>query len=172
MNVVLAATHHDPDGRLYEQTARVLPALERIFDGLTVFSTDATQDRSLALLTDHGALVRREPPGHAIGLHQLGRPRRHAVELALELDAPYILFCDFDRALHWAEYYPDELAHIVARAGENDFTVLGRTPRAFDSHPRIQRDTETIVNRVYANVSGHAWDVTAAARALSRRAAT
>jgi hypothetical protein len=48
---------------------------------------------------------------------------------------------------------------------------LGRTPRAFASHPRIQRDTEAIVNQVFATLSGREWDVTAAARALSRRAA-
>jgi hypothetical protein len=53
----------------------------------------------------------------------------------------------------------------------HDFTVLGRTERAFASHPRTQRDTEAIVNGVYASGSGHAWDVTAAARGISRRAA-
>jgi hypothetical protein len=171
MNVALAATHHDPEGRLYEQTARVLPQLARLFDGMAIYATDATQQRSLALLADSGALVRREPPGFTNGLHSLGRPRRGAVELALDLAAATILFCDFDRALHWAERYPAELARVVARAAEHDFTVLGRTRRAFESHPRIQRDTEAIVNHVYATVSGRAWDVTAAARALSRRAA-
>ncbi|MDQ2997101.1 MAG: hypothetical protein M3R61_08615, partial [Chloroflexota bacterium] len=35
----------------------------------------------------------------------------------------------------------------------------------------IQRDTEAIANTVYASVSGHTWDVTAAARGLSQRAA-
>jgi hypothetical protein len=55
--------------------------------------------------------------------------------------------------------------------GEHDFTVLGRTERAFASHPRVQRDTEAIINTVYASVSGYAWDVTAAARGISRRAA-
>jgi hypothetical protein len=170
-DVVLAATHHDPEARLYEQTGRVLPALTRIFGGLAVYATRATQERSLALLAGQGALVRREPSGSTTGLHELGRSRRGALALALELGAPYILLCDFDRALHWAERYPDELARVVGRAGERDFTVLGRTPRAFDSHPRNQRDTEAIVNNVYATVGGHAWDVTAAARALSRRAA-
>src|SRR5262249_28332832 len=42
--------------------------------------------------------------------------------------------------------------------------------RAFNSHPRVQRDTETIINSVYATISGFNWDVTAAARGLSRKA--
>jgi hypothetical protein len=60
---------------------------------------------------------------------------------------------------------------VVAHAHAYDFTVLGRTPRAFESHPRIQRDTEAIVNQVFATISGRDWDVTAAARAVTRRAA-
>jgi hypothetical protein len=53
-----------------------------------------------------------------------------------------------------------------------DFTVLGRTPRAFDSHPRTQRDTETVINRLFGQVSGYSWnDVTSGARGVSRAAA-
>jgi hypothetical protein len=169
--VVLAATHHDPDGRLYAQTARVLPLLVRMFDMIAVQATHATEERAIALLSSAGARVRRETTDHLIGLDVLGRARRAAVEWALDQGAPTILFCDFDRALHWAEYYPDELAHVAARLAGNDFTVLGRTARAFATHPRIQRDTEAVVNHVYATVSGRGWDVTAAARGLSRRGA-
>jgi hypothetical protein len=170
-NVVLAATHHDPEGRLYEQSARVLSTLAAIFDGLAIYATPDTQERSLALLAEHSALIGREPPGQPAGLQTLGRGRRGALALGLELGAPAILFCDFDRVLHWAECYPAELAHVVAHAHTHDFTVLGRTSRAFESHPRIQRDTEAIVNQAFATLSGRDWDVTAAARTLTRRGA-
>jgi hypothetical protein len=170
-SVVLASTHHDPEGRLYEQSARVLPKLAEIFDGLAIYATPATQERSLALLAEHGALVGREPPGQPSGLQTLGRGRRGALALGLQLGARAILFCDFDRALHWAECYPAELAQVAAHAYRYDLTILGRTPRAFESHPRIQRDTEAIVNQVFATVSGRDWDVTAAARALTRHGA-
>src|SRR6266545_6266760 len=169
--MVLAATQHDPDGRLYDQAARVLPALARLFGGIAIQATYASQPRSLALLTSAGALVRQESAEQFNSLPKLGGARRAAIELALQRDAPAILFCDFDRALHWAEHHPAELAHVVAQVAEHDFTVLGRTERAFASHPCVQRDTEAIVNRVYASVSGYTWDVTAAARGLSRRAA-
>lgn len=169
--IVLAATQHDLDGRLYDQTERVLPVLTRIFAGLAIQATHATQERMLTLLTGAGALVRCEELEWPTGLRHLGLARRTAVGLALQLDAQAILFCDLDRALHWAERYPDELAQVAARLAGSDFTVLGRTRRAFESHPRVQRDTEAIINRVYATASGQAWDVTAAARGLSRRAA-
>ena len=171
MNVALAATQHDPDGRLHDQTARALPALLNIFSGVAIQATYASQERSIALLRSAGTLVRQETAAEFNSLPKLGGARRAAVELGLQLGAPALLFCDFDRALHWAEHYPDELARVIEWLPEHDFTVLGRTPRAFDSHPRIQRDTEAIINQVYATVSGRAWDVTAAARGLSRRAA-
>jgi hypothetical protein len=169
--LALAATNHDPDGRLYAQTARMLPFLSSIFDIIAVQATHATQERVIALLMSAGVLVRRETDDRLIGLDILGRARRAALELALDQGAPAMLFCDFDRALHWAEYYPDELAQVATRLVEHDFTILGRTGQAFATHPRIQRDTESVINHVYATVSGHTWDVTAAARGLSRRAA-
>jgi hypothetical protein len=165
--VTLAATHHDADGRLMAQAERMLPALRELFAAIAVRVTDATTPPALALLADAGALVRREP---STGHLKLGRSRRSAIALGLELPHATILFCDFDRALHWAEFHLDELRAVVATIAAHDCTVLGRTPRAFNSHPRVQCDTEAIVNTVYAQVSGMAWDVTAAARGLSRRA--
>jgi hypothetical protein len=168
--VVLAATHHDPEGRLYGQTLRVLPRLARHFAGIAIQTTHASQQRSLDLLAGAGALIQQEA-AESSSLVLLGHARRTALELGLRLYAPAMLFCDFDRALHWAEYYPDELARVVSRLGEYDMTVLGRTERAFASHPRIQRDTEAIANTVFASVSRYGWDVTAAARGISRQAA-
>jgi hypothetical protein len=168
---VLAATHHDPEGRLYDQAARVLPQLTRIFSGIAIQATHASQPRSLDLLAGAGALVQQEQTAQSSSLIRLGHARRSVLECALRLDARVILFCDFDRVLHWAECYPVELAGVAVDLATHDFTVLGRTTRAFESHPRVQRDTEAIANTVYASVSGNAWDVTAAARGISRRAA-
>src|SRR5439155_8292894 len=101
----------------------------------------------------------------------IGLSRRAVVALALQLSPGFVMYCDFDRALHWAEHHPPELAEITKHITGHDFTILGRTQRAYDSHPRVQRDTETIINHVFAVVSGKKWDVSAAARGLSRRAA-
>ncbi|HWQ14639.1 MAG TPA: hypothetical protein VNL77_17715 [Roseiflexaceae bacterium] len=168
MLLTLASTHHDPPGRLIPQLRRVLPELVGHFGAIAVRATQGTLPEAVALLEAAGALVRRGPTDSAL---LLGRARRDALALALETGADALLFCDFDRILHWAEQYPAELAGVIQDIPRRDVTVLGRTRRAFDTHPRVQRDTEAIVNAVYADVSGHPWDVTAAARGLSRRAA-
>lgn len=173
MTVALAATHHDADGRLYDQTARIVSLLHELYRGIFILMTPTTQAASRSLLQASGAHVNdggvNLPQGHT----HLGLWRRLAVEHALtrSQEVTHIHFCDFDRVLHWAEYYPDELKVTLDALTRYDFTVLGRTPRAFDSHPRMQRDTERIVNQLFATVSGLPWDVTAASRGLSRRAA-
>lgn len=168
--IVLAATHHDPEGRLFDQAAQVLPHLKQSFDQITLLLTQSSTERSAQLLRESGCDLVRESdaPG---GLTHLGRPRRAVVARAVELGAVHIVFCDFDRMLHWAEFYPQELAVALDQIRLRDFVVLGRTPRAFASHPRCQRDTEATINTVFAAVSGREWDVGAGARGMSRRAA-
>ena len=167
MDVALAATYHDPKGRLCEQIQRVLPTLDEIFSGLAIRASYIASEQSLSLFTDAGALVKREP-NERFEVPKLGTARREAITLALQFETPFVMYCDGDRVLHWAEWYPEELKQVIGRLSENDFTVLGRTERAFNSHPRVQRDTEAIVNYVFQVVSGYNWDVMAAARGLSR----
>ncbi|NWG18946.1 MAG: hypothetical protein HXY39_01335 [Chloroflexi bacterium] len=168
LNTTLACVHHDPEGRLRAQAERALPVLWRTFATIVVRVTDVTPEAALAPLRQAGALISRAPSeGH---LH-LGRARREALRLGADAGASHVLFCDFDRILHWAEFHPAELVSVAGLIAAYDFTILGRTARAFDSHPRAQRDTEAIVNRVFARVSGQHWDVTAAARGASVRAA-
>lgn len=166
--VILASPHHDPEGGLNHQLRRVLPFLSDLFAGIAVHATETTDRQAVDLLQAHGALVRQAPlAGHLL----LGRPRRGALELGLQLVGDTLLFCDFDRVLHWAEAYPEELTELVGLLPQCDCTVLGRTPRAFVSHPQLQRDTEQLANQVFLLVSGLNWDIGAAARGLSRRAA-
>ncbi len=173
MTLVLAATHHDAEGRQEPQLARILPLLRDQYAGLALILTPQTVPSTAQLLHDAGALLQigaaNQPTGH---LH-LGLWRRLAITTALAQfpTATTIHFCDFDRVLHWAEYYPAELAVTLAALPQADCTVLGRTVRAFASHPRVQRDTEALINHTFGLVSGLAWDVTAASRGLSARAA-
>jgi hypothetical protein len=167
----LAATHYDPDGRMNDQIARMLPVLTEIFDGLAIQSAHASPPAALEMLRAAGATVQQEETARFNGLAELGGARREVVRLGLQLPADTILFCDFDRALHWAEYHPDELRAIASELAAHDFTVLGRTARAFASHPAVQCHTELIINNVFARCGGKTWDITAAARGMSRRAA-
>ena len=154
------------------QLCRVLPLLSSLYAHMLVVLSPATSATTRQRLADSGATVVVNESGLAGSSNFLGRKRRQAVLLALDETpaASHAHLVDFDRLLHWADFYPDELRAMLPRLTEHDFTVLGRTARAFDTHPRVQRDTEAIINHVFSLASGHAWDVTAAARGVARRA--
>ena len=166
----LAATYHDPDDRLYDQSERMLPRLTALFGGVAIDASRRVPARTLALLRQQGVQVRVRAAEEDGGFATVGRARRGAIDLAVQHEAAWVLYCDFDRILHWAEFWSDELRELGIGQDAADCTVLGRTARAFASHPGVQRDTEAIINRVFARVSGRAWDVTGAARILSRGA--
>jgi hypothetical protein len=168
-DVALALIHYDPQGALFDQTVRILPRLRQAFADIAIFANAATAPHAIAYLHEHGMRVTAEAT--QVGLNHLGWFRRAAVQLAVQGPCPFILYCDFDRILHWMEFHPQELSDVAQQIADHDFTILGRTPRAYASHPRIQRDTEAIINHVFKRVSDRAWDTGAGARGLSRRAA-
>jgi hypothetical protein len=168
---LLVATLHDADRRLFAQSQRVLPQLLRHYSGAAVLATAPSHPDTLELLENHGLRLRVQPADAPIGLPTIGRARREALALGVETGRACLHFCDWDRILHWAEFYAGELAAVLEGAERHDCTVHGRTKRAFQSHPRAQRDTEAIGNQAFALASGQPWDITAVSRALSLRAA-
>ena len=97
--------------------------------------------------------------------------RRDALRTALQQNHDHIHLCDLDRALHWANKYPDELKRIRDEIPRHDFLILGRTQRAKETHPKPQRLTESLTNQFYQHLLDQYVDVNAASRGISSRAA-
>ena len=169
--VTLVSTIHDPHDRELAQAHRVLPVLHATYARIVLLASAATSVRSVQELRAAGVLVVERQEHEPGTLESLGSVRRAALAAGLRREATYIHLCDWDRALHWAESYPDELRDVVHAMQRHDCLILGRTARAFATHPRVQRDTESIINHCFGLVWGSPLDVTAASRGLSRRAA-
>jgi hypothetical protein len=75
-----------------------------------------------------------------------------AITQAFRSGADNIFYCDLDRALHWVKTYPSELGTLAESSIKNDFILIGRTTRAFDTHPETQTLTESIGNKVASGV--------------------
>jgi hypothetical protein len=60
---------------------------------------------------------------------------------------------------------------VIAEICSHDLLVLGRTERAWATHPAYQAETEPLFNHVFYLATGRRWDVGAGSRGLSRRAA-
>jgi hypothetical protein len=163
--VSLAATLHDPGCADLAATIAAAGDLARRYAGMVISATEETPDRALEPLVAVGARVTKHPSDYReIGWRRLGAVREAATI------APAVHLCDFDRLLHWQRYWPDELDTIIAHVATNDLLLLGRTARAWATHPAHQRETEQVANRVVSHLYGAEVDVCSGSRGLSRRA--
>ena len=163
--VALASTIHDPHAADLPSLVAALPDLVTRYAGMVIFATVETPDHALAPLVAAGAQVTKHPTAYSeIGWRRLG-----AVRQAAEL-APAVHLCDFDRLLHWWHNYPAELDATLARIAGADLLLLGRTARAWATHPANQIETEGLANRITSQFYGAEVDVCSGSRGLSRHA--
>lgn len=146
-----------------------LPQLCQIYDGICVVPTDASDTAVVDRLRENDCIVELQSGG--VGAEFIGDARRMAISLALEEGRGQIHLADMDRILQWVGSHPQELRDVVRHLPQHDFLVIGRTERAMETHPRSQRETEGLANRVCSLLLGRAMDVTSASRGLSQDAA-
>jgi hypothetical protein len=142
--VALAATLHDASGALRSTIRRQLPALRALYGTITVTTSPPTHASVKDLLGElgiHGGTPRTNARGP---LYRL------ALRCALASGAPFVHYLDFDRALHWVETRPRELAGVLRLAARHPAVLLGRTAGAHRSHQRALFETERVANRALA----------------------
>jgi hypothetical protein len=97
---------------------------------------------------------------------------RHTVlRMALDRGADYIHYVDMDRLIRWVELYPDDLRQTVHKLQTVDCLIIGRTPKAYETHTRTLVDTERLTNTVFSYHFGRFIDFSSGSRAFSGRAA-
>ena len=171
LDVGLVYTVHDPEFRIGRVLKSLLPGLGLPYRSVCGTASPETADATVRLLEKLGP-VRRDTANRAIGV-----ARRQALKLALEGPAGHFHYCDLDRLLHWWRTYPAELGRTVGLIPGRDYLIIGRTERAFGTHPECQRLTEGITNRVGTAVLGRFcpaardWDFAAGSAGLSREVA-
>jgi hypothetical protein len=168
--VTLALTVHQPDERLIGPMSAQLPALEARYAALAAYCSCETHPAVVGLLRGRGALVRVNERASG-GIEGIGPARRATISLGLTCGTTHLQMCDFDRALHWVANWPGEMDAVVADIPNYDLLVLGRTDRAWATHPAYQTETEPLFNKVFALATGQAWDIGAGSRGLGRGAA-
>ncbi len=169
MPVTLATTYGDPKGRLFELFERQRSKLFDTFAQVAVRADVAAYLPTLDRLGEMGARI--DLSGDLQGPDSHGRKRREALALALETDGHFIFSCDMEQALRWLDGHPSELRRVLEMLSRHDATIVGRSERALLSYPRHIRDTEKVVNRVYALFTGRPYDLMAGARGFTRAAA-
>jgi len=160
--VVLACTWH-PRGEL-PRLRQLLPRLYEAYTGLALaLPPDVDGEEALAIQELVGSIP-IIPPSWSHGRHA-------ALQRALDFPGDHVHYADLDRLLHWVEAYPEEWQRTLAVIPEHDCLVLGRTRRAWETHPRAMWETERSINEIFSHLLGQALDLGAGSRGLSRPAA-
>jgi hypothetical protein len=162
----LVTTLHDPH-------ASVLPYLERA-DVIAALAWYPVVSVAATVITDARVTDRLQELGvHVVEGGATGVARRAALEaIPHDLASSNI---DFDRWLHWLIAWPEELEHlsnrieqVAARQSVAPWCVLlGRTARAFATHPQVQRLPEMATNRTLSLAAGKPLDAVSGAVWLS-----
>lgn len=149
--LVAVTTIHDPDARLEALARQHLPALEQLFETVIVACSGGTSKALEACLREAGCEVTRNARTSVRSTYELAIQRgiQYLTQTGATSPETATLFhIDFDRLLHWQSAYPEELRDVLATAPEAEFLHVGRTSRAYRTHPATQTSTERIVNEV------------------------
>lgn len=165
MTIALATVVHDPDGLLRPKLEALLEPLCRVFSAIAVTASEAAPEETLLLLDRHGVAVARDdgPPS----VETIGRRRRASLEVALATGAAHVLYSDFDHVMRWLERDRAGMIATLAETRGDEFTVIGRAAPVFEQAPAPLRETERLSNRFYERLTGRAWDLHIALRAMS-----
>jgi len=166
-SVILVSPLHDPDARLEEEVIKNGVKLNAFFNNLVIVSTtENTSEKTIKALNNtrlNYSFLSEEIE------NTLGNNYRNAIKLGLEKNSSHILLLDFDRALHWTRRFAQELEEIKNKLlSLNGFTSFVRTRRAFESHPLMQRSTETTINAIASEVAKKDIDIMSGAFGMDR----
>lgn len=162
VHVALVTVIHDPQGRHVELFKELQGELETIYSEVFITVSDKTSVELIEELEKSKFNVKRIPKLGA------AHARREAIKFGLTGSSLFYHYCDFDRVLTWGKNYLGELKEIVSDIPNHDFMILGRTERAFNTHPFAWRETEKIANKIFSFEFGAEVDITSGSCSLSR----
>lgn len=160
--VALITVTHDPQGKNIKLYESLKDKLKSIYSELYITISELTHTDYREKLQSGNFNVRVIPKSGA------ANARRKALEFGLSGNSKFYHYCDLDRLLTWVGKYPIELKEIVEEIPKHDYVILGRTERAFYTHPIEWIETEKISNRIFSMEIGQDVDITAGSCGISR----
>lgn len=145
--IVLASTFHDTDNRLEESIIKYGGVIKKTFQSSYIVVTPSTNQQVINTLNNLKFETSK-------GSKTIISAYKKALKQALTNNPKHIFYCDFDRILHWASTYPNEFKKITNSYFDHDFLLIGRTARAFKTHPETQAVTEGIANQLASKILG------------------
>ena len=151
-SIILSSTYHDPYFRLKSLLATALPMIKEIFSQKIVYCTPSTKDAAYEFLTNEGFQVIISESIKQVENYK--KSIKIAVDYVENSQVQKIFYIDFDRLIHWINSYPDEFYNLFKSNSDVDYLHIGRTSRAFKTHPATQKETEKIINDLSSKTLG------------------
>lgn len=152
IDFLLCSTFHDPEFRLKDLIKSTLPKLNELFVKIIVCLTPYTPDEVHSFLLSEGFNSIVEPSERNIDTYRTAL--KTTIEYINDSESQRIFHIDFDRLIHWINTYPEELTNILNNNINEEYIHIGRTTRAFNTHPKTQKETEIIVNEFGSKILG------------------
>lgn len=166
MNVVtLLATVHDPVGKNINLFQQLKDQLIHHYQDIFLTISDETSTKWL------DCLEKSELNWKVIPKRGSAHARREVLKFGLTGENTHFHYCDLDRLLTWCKYHPNELKETIFLIPSYDYLILGRTERAFQTHPISWIETENITNKICSLELEKEVDITAGSCAFSRESA-
>jgi len=143
-SIIIASTLHEPEFRLKGLIEAALPYISENLKTIIVSCTSTTDKDAIAYLTAKGFII--SIPTNDTRIVSYSDAIKVAVGYIESPESQRILYVDFDRLVHWINNYPDELTRILKDAETLELLHMGRSKRAYKTHPNTQQDTEQIIN--------------------------
>jgi hypothetical protein len=167
-SVTLVTTLHDSSGWSIEHLKEHASLFDELYERRLVVATRGTSMGVIETLQGTGwTLISQRSK---VGVEYISDSRRRVLKAGLESGSKFMHIIDMDRLLHWAKHYPKELKEITNFIPSHKFLIIGRTDRAFSTHPRNQTETEALANKVFSLIYGKDVDITGASRGVSQEA--
>lgn len=163
--VALTCITHDPTGSLLSTIKELKEELLNLnYDKKYITISNVTPKEIVKELEEcnfHIKIVEKLGVGNA---------RRDSLKFVSNYDHDYYHYCDFDRLLTWIKEYPAELNSFIHNIVDVDYLIIGRTEKAFQTHPEEWQVTESVSNKIMSLQLEKQVDITAGSCALSKRA--
>lgn len=149
---ISCSTYHDPEFALKEDLIKAIPIMKDLFRNSTICLTPASHETIKAFLEQENFIVNYGPPKRRLETY------KGAIKLGIQLitnkEKCRLFYVDFDRLIHWINNHVEELYSMKNAIKEFDYVHVGRTKRAFGTHPSTQVKTERVVNELCSKAMG------------------
>jgi hypothetical protein len=145
---VLTCGVHDPKAGLEWLSDKYSKKLLSMFDHVVISASPLTDKAYLQKLSDQGYIIHRRRKNHITTSYL------EAIKQAVALNPDTILYCDFDRVMHWVHTHAKELSCVAKHIEPTGYFIGMRGPKEYATHHDALRYTEELPNAIISDFMG------------------